>query len=388
MTKWISAERLSTLIGLIYDCAIDLSQWPIAMEAIRMEIEGANASLDLVNLAATHSLLNITTNIPDGYRETLLEHPDEIVGLWGGIEVLNQTPLAHPITLLQTTPDVSLLETSRFANEWAKPQGLGDMLAVWLARDARAFGVLAFGRLVTDGPYGDRELEIMGLLAPHLQRAATINRLLDIAAIQQSNFTALFDALSTPIVLVGHEMRLAHANVAAQTMLDQGGPLRVRDGLISVSDLGADRALAAAIGQIIADPISLKRKGLGIPLRLDNDEVGALHVLPLASNHAPDRVGALAAVFVARSVAPFVGPTDIIAELFGLTPSEARVFEHIVGGHTVARIASDLGVESSTVKTHLLHVFDKTGVRRQADLVQMAATLAVPVLSSADGAVV
>ena len=58
--------------------------------------------------------------------------------------------------------------------------------------------------------------------------------------------------------------------------------------------------------------------------------------------------------------------------------SEARVFDLIARGLTPAEAAEKLGVGVSTVRTHLLHIFDKTGLRRQADLVRMAAGLALP----------
>ncbi|MFX9138885.1 helix-turn-helix transcriptional regulator, partial [Acinetobacter baumannii] len=48
-------------------------------------------------------------------------------------------------------------------------------------------------------------------------------------------------------------------------------------------------------------------------------------------------------------------------------------------GQTRADIAAMLGISVSTVKTHLIHVFDKTGCRRQVDLVRLAKSLTFPV---------
>ena len=107
---------------------------------------------------------------------------------------------------------------------------------------------------------------------------------------------------------------------------------------------------------------------------------GALHVLPLADGDELRQSGALAAVFVARAMAPLVAPSEVPAALFDLTPSEARVFQQITAGRTIAQTATELGVGDSTIKTHLLRLYDKTGVRRQAELVHMAASLNVPVL--------
>lgn len=68
-----------------------------------------------------------------------------------------------------------------------------------------------------------------------------------------------------------------------------------------------------------------------------------------------------------------------MAALFELTPAEARVLERICAGRTSAEAAEALGVRVSTVRTHLLRVFDKTGARRRADLVALVASFALPV---------
>jgi DNA-binding CsgD family transcriptional regulator len=47
-------------------------------------------------------------------------------------------------------------------------------------------------------------------------------------------------------------------------------------------------------------------------------------------------------------------------------------------GGGVMAIASMLGVSQSTVKTHLGHLFEKTGTRRQAELVKLTAGFEIP----------
>ena len=65
-----------------------------------------------------------------------------------------------------------------------------------------------------------------------------------------------------------------------------------------------------------------------------------------------------------------------MAALFDLTPAETRVFAMIGGGKTIAETGALLSIGHGTVKTHLLRVFTKTGTRRQAELVELAAALA------------
>jgi DNA-binding CsgD family transcriptional regulator len=65
---------------------------------------------------------------------------------------------------------------------------------------------------------------------------------------------------------------------------------------------------------------------------------------------------------------------EAIAELYKLTPSELRVLLAAVEIGGVAAIADALGVSQATVKTHLHHLFQKTGTRRQMDLVKLVAS--------------
>lgn len=56
----------------------------------------------------------------------------------------------------------------------------------------------------------------------------------------------------------------------------------------------------------------------------------------------------------------------------GLTPREAEVLAHIAAGESNAEIASALFVSEATVKTHVNHIFSKTGLRDRAQLVGYA----------------
>jgi len=106
-----------------------------------------------------------------------------------------------------------------------------------------------------------------------------------------------------------------------------------------------------------------------------------VHVLPLRRSGSRSRLiqRAGAALFVVPAATPPQLPRDALALLCDLTPAEARIFELICEGRSQAAIARSLGIAQSTVKTHLLNVFSKTGCRRQVDLVRLAASLSLPV---------
>jgi DNA-binding CsgD family transcriptional regulator len=60
---------------------------------------------------------------------------------------------------------------------------------------------------------------------------------------------------------------------------------------------------------------------------------------------------------------------DDLRRRFGLTPAEADVALQILKGDGRQAAAARLGIAAATVRAHLSHIFEKTGVRRQAELV-------------------
>lgn len=372
----ISARRLSELVGYIYDAAIDPDAWPIAMDAIRRELHFHNAVLGLNELPSGRVLMNVTCNVPPAFIPLIDVAGADVVEQWGGMEVVASLPLDRPAVMSHVNPRLEAIKaTNHYFRVFAEPQGLVDVMVVGLARNARAVGSLAFGRHHQAGPIDEGELAVAALLVPHLQRAATVNRMLDIAAVAHASFAAALDALAVPIALVTRDRRVVHANATMRTLFGQGDPLRLSRGVLETRQAGVASALAIAIAQAADDEARLARQGLGIPLHTDAGTPGALHVLPIRPGRGGMDDKAIAAVFVASADTPFVPPTDIIRSLFDLTIAEARVFERIVGGHTVARTASDLGIAHSTAKTHLLRIYNKLGVNRQSSLIHIAASL-------------
>ena len=70
----------------------------------------------------------------------------------------------------------------------------------------------------------------------------------------------------------------------------------------------------------------------------------------------------------------------MIARTYRLTPMELRVLLAIVEVGGAPQVAETLGIGEGTVKTHLKRLYEKTGARRQADLVKLFAGYTSPLL--------
>jgi DNA-binding CsgD family transcriptional regulator len=60
---------------------------------------------------------------------------------------------------------------------------------------------------------------------------------------------------------------------------------------------------------------------------------------------------------------------DDLASGFGLTPAEIRLVLRLASGLPLREAAKAIGVSYETARTKLKFVFQKTGVRRQAELI-------------------
>ncbi len=124
--------------------------------------------------------------------------------------------------------------------------------------------------------------------------------------------------------------------------------------------------------------VSVTRRGRKLPLKLLVTPLGPTRsgtdwptedaALVVASRHKP--ASARAAVMLQKQ--------------FNLTPAEIRLMQLVGEGIEPMQMAEQLSVSITTIRTHLQRLFDKTGTRRQAELVRLVLTHPARVVSDSD----
>ena len=119
----------------------------------------------------------------------------------------------------------------------------------------------------------------------------------------------------------------------------------------------------------------LARRGIGIPVQGPDNSVALLHVLPLTRRNVLGGLvpRAVAAIFVVPQDNASYTAIDAISLFFELTPAEGAIFASLAKGWSPAQTAETLGVTTATVRTHIHRIFEKTGCKRQAELVALVA---------------
>jgi DNA-binding CsgD family transcriptional regulator len=72
---------------------------------------------------------------------------------------------------------------------------------------------------------------------------------------------------------------------------------------------------------------------------------------------------------------------SLLSHRYDLTAGELRVLLALIDTGSVAEVARHLGISEGTVRNHLHRLFEKTGTRRQAELVRLVSGLASPLLA-------
>jgi DNA-binding CsgD family transcriptional regulator/PAS domain-containing protein len=347
---------------------------------IRNELDFAEASLSVMALPSGNILLQIMSLSDFAAIERTPHDTHDLVEMWGAMDKTGSFALREPIVLSRLR-DRSEWENHRLCQEWGRQLGGNDVLAIGLARDPTMIGSLAFLRLDSTEDIGEIEIGAAWLLIPHLRRAVAIRKFLDVKSVVAATFETALDTLAVAVVLTDADLRIVHANAAAQAMLASGDPIRNERGRLGLRPSAAAAALGIAVRKAANKEAAMGKRSF-IPARSANGVPRVLHVLPLNHDELRPRLATsvVAAIFVAPAVSPIPAPNDALAALFDLTLAESHVFAQIAEGKTQAEIAGALDIEIGTVKTHLLHIFAKTGAHRQADLVRLAASMALPLL--------
>jgi DNA-binding CsgD family transcriptional regulator len=190
--------------------------------------------------------------------------------------------------------------------------------------------------------------------------------------------------MAQPALMVDRTLALLAANASGRRLLATGCALTTHNGSLRCAKAGAQAQLAAAIEALLLgrpprcdetspgeQPRSLLR------LNLTNDRTRTLILQLFALRHAGHEPAAagVALVLVHDLSAPALPDPQAMAQVFGLTPGELRVAHQLAAGASAQDIARSHGVAVSTVRCQIRVLFDKVGVRRQAELVATLATL-------------
>ena len=239
-----------------------------------------------------------------------------------------------------------------------------------------------------DQPFDAAEVGLPRRLVMHLSRALGVMFHLRDGAQQVAATRAALDRLGSGVVLLDSRGGVQFANVAAQALFLEGDKVRLVSGGPSQPDRLApasrlpkveqafQRALADAIAPVEGDHGEHFSQALVLP-GVGGKPACVMHAAPLGAVAGLSAGGMgqpRAIVFFYDLNGATVAP-QLLCQLFGMTPAEARAARQVLEGGSADDMARRLAVSVNTFKTQLKAVFAKTNTNRQVDLLKLLLSL-------------
>lgn len=365
-------EQLSVLIGDIYDASLDPALWPSVFKQTCGYVGGSAACLHSQDIVGKKSNLYFASGYEATFEQLYIDKYFKINPVFPTATFFD---VERSLTLTDCLPREEFCRT-QFAREWIAPQGYVDIRFSNIEKTSNSSAVFSIMRHHTLGFADDEMCHRFALVVPHIRRAMLIGKVIDLHKMEAAALADTCDALMSGMFIVDGTGRIVHANISGFAMVAEANLLRAPNGRLTANDPAAGQALLDIFTAAEGGDAALGRRGVAVPLTARNDERYVAHVLPLTSGarrKAGVSYGAVAAVFVRKADLDMPSAPVAVAQQFRLTPAELRVLFSVVEISGISEISDVLGISEATVKTHLHHVFEKTGTDRQADLVKLVA---------------
>jgi len=355
-------EEVLSLIEDIYQAGTEPAHWSVVLTRLADALNCSEATMGGQTAVLLPQVLSPRTD-PD-YITSYVEHyhvrnPIQLAVM--------ATPVGQAI-IPHAMIDRGSFETSSFYNEWCVPQKIQSGYALNLAAEG---GWRA--TLMASGPNqaSGEGLKLLSILGPHLKRAYELNQILIERHSAEGGLMAVIEEIGRGAIVVGGSGTVRSANSVAEAILRGPGGLNAVDGQLSCTVPSETNLLLRLIGKCAQGGIEGTGGRMSIT-RPEGQRPLSVLCMPIPrSPHWPVSHRAAAIVFVTDPDLLARRQGETLQGRYGLTPAEAALAWEIVRSGGRAEAAGNRNVSVTTVRSQLSSIFDKTGVRRQTELVRL-----------------
>ena len=224
---------------------------------------------------------------------------------------------------------------------------------------AEMFYHLAY-EVSTSTEFGDRELQAtLDQLMPHWERSYAISQQVMQNAVIGSVLQDVINRFGLGMVIVNDKGDILQANVAFDRLMDADHE----------DEAGLTRRRLSRLVQEQVDRLASET------LIVDRGRSVGFYFRPPVLRQVALRKGGGSGVVIVTDARRQCGDSEesdnleLLRLAYGFTRKEADVVQALLSGHPQDDCASRLDISINTLKTHLRSIFEKTGVRSQAELI-------------------
>ena len=370
----MSEERYLAAVEKIYEAAVDPRAWTDALDALSSLLDAWCGHYQLWEDGANTTAFSVVSeHVPKKDEQAYVDY-------YGAIDPRRQL-LAERADgkwiLCHEHFDERYVSRSEFYQDFLIPVGGRYVAAAQLGKGYGLTAILGMHRGEAWRPFAEDERRWLERIHAHLQRASRIQLELFHLRLDATLRQQALDAVNYAILVADEHGRVLLTNRAGDSWLAGNAVVVSRLGR-----LGSPRpALEEKLRQLLIGATRGRdgaRTGGAITLyRGGESKPHQLLVLPLRPDAklAETWQRPLALLVVVDPNASTSIGLDKLQALFGLTLAEARVAAALAEGKSLKEFAESTQVSAHTAKAQLRAALEKTGTRRQAQLVRAVLSL-------------
>lgn len=363
------SDRYDRLVRLAYRDALEPRPWQNFVGELATTLGSRDASLHIFTKHGYRSRMLVTNDsaphLTDSYIDSMMAE-----------YFLKKLPAQRPMTL-EDFGVVRSFRGSLLFKRYLAPFGITHILTQDVYEDSDIVVRLSADRERQQGDFGETEKRLLQSITPHVRQALDIrSRFKDVDGIA-GQYQDLLARVGVGCLVIGPRWEVLRINETATRALQgdhgfatQRGYLRLRNTpQLKSLRLAIDAAVQAHLSGMVAQP--------SVAVAVPSAHGGAdlkMVVKPLPSGRGPCSELTPAALLLLLNDG--AGDTedidaDLLASLYKLTRSEARVGVLLTKGYTLKEAAEALHVSINTVKTHQHRIYDKLGLNRRSQMVNL-----------------
>ena len=365
-----SEDTLLNLMSKTYDAALDEQKWTSFLDAFAQAVGGGPSILRIADYNAGNASFTASVGYDPAWQSAYCNHY---------VTLDHYAPAFRQMALGVALPGERFLSLpeqrkTEFYNDYLIPQDKINNMGAILVRNDDHLLLFAAQRGKRAGAFGEEQVRLMNILAPHVTRAMQVHRRLSSLTVEKEWALGALDQLRMGVILTDSLGVPLFVNRAAEQLMAQGKAVNVCQGRLAMSSTSETALLhkliaGAARGAAIGGDMRIT-----LPGRVEYLQCLVTPVSPELSARLNIALGSgCAAIFLSRPGSLQLPPKRL-AILYGLSPAESRLAAKLAAFNSLEQAANDLGVALGTARTQLGAVFAKTGAKGQAELLMLLAT--------------
>jgi DNA-binding CsgD family transcriptional regulator len=243
-----------------------------------------------------------------------------------------------------------------------------------LAQAPERFAGIASCRAKSQGPLSTDERHYLQMVGPHVQRSLELMRVNRIQRLTDC-ITGHLEEFSTGVIALDSQAQITGYNRKAAEIIKRRDGIQDFGKKITLNDSLAQKQLNRDLSALLVgrdSTISTTTRYISVK-RTPNTHPYHLLVVPFTSRtDLLANLSGLVCIVDPDEKKPQI--KNLLKELFGLTPAEVELTEALCNNVTLIEFAEKRSISKETPRYHLKHIFEKTGTKRQSELVLLVTT--------------